>query len=278
MNVSGAVAVVTGGASGIGFGIGRALAARGAKVILADIEAERAGEAARALADEGYQAAGLHLDVISEDSWRTLADLTAAQWGEPVQLLFNNAGVGAPGTVHGVSRQTWDWVFKVNVEGVYLGVRTFAPAMLESGLPCRIINTASEHALGLPDSVKGGISAAYTSAKHAVMGYSLCARRDFAGTNVGVGAICPGPVATDIWNSFRNRHGDFGGPRPRVVEGEVPMANNLPFTAAGERIVEQVEADAFFIFTNGPNEAEVIDGYQSEVTAAMAAFRQRYGV
>lgn len=278
MNVNGAVAVVTGGASGIGLGIGRALAVRGARVILADIEAERAGEAARALVAEGHQAAGLHLDVIDEESWRTLADRAAAQWDAPVQLLFNNAGVGAPGTVHGVSRQTWAWVFKVNVEGVYLGVRAFAQRMLDSGLPCRIVNTASEHALGLPDSVKGGISAAYTSAKHAVMGYSLCARRDFAGTNLSVGVICPGPVATDIWNSFRNRHGDFGGPRSLVVEGEVPMSRSLPFATAGERIVEQVEDDAFFIFTNGPNEAEVIETYQAEVTAAMAAFRQRYGV
>jgi NAD(P)-dependent dehydrogenase (short-subunit alcohol dehydrogenase family) len=191
-------------------------------------------------------------------------------------MLFNNAGVGAPGTVHGVSRQTWDWVFKVNVEGVYLGVRTFAPAMLASGLPCAIVNTASEHALGLPDSVTGGISAAYTAAKHAVMGYSLCARRDFEGTNIDVGVICPGPVATDIWNSFRNRHGDFGGPRTLRVEGEVPMSQHLPAAAAGERIVEQLQDGAFFIFTNGPNEAAVIDRYQTEVTAAIAAFRARY--
>lgn len=276
MNVAGAVAVVTGGASGIGLGIGRALAARGAKVILADIEAERAGEAARALVAEGFDVVGMHLDVIDETGWRTLADRAAAQWDRPVQLLFNNAGVGAPGTVHGVSRQTWDWVFKVNVEGVYLGVRTFAPRMLESGLPCRIVNTASEHALGLPDSVTGGISAAYTSAKHAVMGYSLCARRDFEGTNIGVGVICPGPVATDIWNSFRNRHDGFGGARPLVVEGEIPMSRNLPFETAGARIVEQLEAGAFFIFTNGPNEAAVIERYQAEVTAAITAFRERY--
>jgi len=276
VNISGAVAVVTGGASGIGLGIGRALAARGAKVVLADIEAERAGEAARVLAADGFDVVGLHLDVIDEASWRTLADRAEAQWGQPVQLLFNNAGVGAPGTVHRVSRQTWDWVFKVNVEGVYLGVSTFAPRMLESGLPCRIVNTASEHALGLPDSATGGISAAYTSAKHAVMGYSLCARRDFEGTNIDVGVICPGPVATDIWNSFRNRHGDFGGPRTLKVEGEIPMSRHLPATAAGERIVEQLQAGSFFIFTNGPNEAAVIDRYQAEVTAAMAAFRARY--
>jgi NAD(P)-dependent dehydrogenase (short-subunit alcohol dehydrogenase family) len=276
MRVAGAVAVVTGGASGIGFGIAAALARKGAKVVLADIEAERAMVAAERLRDEGLEATGVFLDVIDEASWANLAQVAAGHWDQPVQMLFNNAGVGAPGTVHGVSRQTWDWVFKVNVEGVYLGVRTFAPAMLASGLPCAIVNTASEHALGLPDSATGGISAAYTAAKHAVMGYSLCARRDFGGTNIDVGVICPGPVATDIWNSFRNRHGDFGGPRTLRVEGEIPMSQHLPSTAAGERIVEQLEDGAFFIFTNGPNEAAVIDRYQGEVTTAIAAFRARY--
>ncbi len=276
MNVAGVVAVVTGGASGIGFGIAAALARRGAKVVIADIEAERALVAAERLRDEGLEATGVFLDVIDEASWATLAQVAAGHWDQPVQLLFNNAGVGAPGTVHGVSRQTWDWVFKVNVEGVYLGVRTVAPAMLASGLPCAIINTASEHALGLPDSVTGGISAAYTAAKHAVMGYSLCARRDFEGTNIAVGVICPGPVATDIWNSFRNRHGDFGGPRTLRVEGETPMSQHLPAAAAGERIVAQLQDGAFFIFTNGPNEAAVIDRYQREVTTAIAAFRDRY--
>jgi NAD(P)-dependent dehydrogenase (short-subunit alcohol dehydrogenase family) len=276
MDVSGAVAVITGGASGIGFGIAAALARKGAKVVIADIEAERALVAAERLRDEGLEATGVFLDVIDEASWANLALVAAGHWDQPVQMLFNNAGVGAPGTVHGVSRQTWDWVFKVNVEGVYLGVRTFAPAMLESGLPCVIVNTASEHALGLPDSATGGISAAYTAGKHAVMGYSLCARRDFEGTNIDVGVICPGPVATDIWNSFRNRHGDFGGPRTLKVEGEVPMSRNLSAAAAGERIVEQLQDGAFFIFTNGPNEAAVIDRYQTEVTAAITAFRERY--
>jgi NAD(P)-dependent dehydrogenase (short-subunit alcohol dehydrogenase family) len=276
MDVSGVVAVITGGASGIGFGIAAALARKGAKVVIADIEAERALVAAERLRDEGLEATGVFLDVIDEASWANLAQVAAGHWDQPVQMLFNNAGVGAPGTVHGVSRQTWDWVFKVNVEGVYLGVRTFAPAMLESGLACVIVNTASEHALGLPDSATGGISAAYTAGKHAVMGYSLCARRDFEGTNIDVGVICPGPVATDIWNSFRNRHGDFGGPRTLKVEGEVPMSRNLSAAAAGERIVEQLQDGAFFIFTNGPNEAAVIDRYQTEVTAAITAFRERY--
>lgn len=278
MIVNGAVAVITGGASGIGFGIASALAKRGARVVLADIEAERALAAAESLRDQGLEATSCYLDVIDQASWDATADLAFGHWDQAPQLLFNNAGVGGGTTVHATPERIWDWVFSVNIRGVYLGVKTFAPRMLESGLPGKIVNTASEHALGLPPNLRGGIVAPYTAAKHAVMGYSLCMRRDFVDTNLTAGVICPGLVESDIWNSFRNRHDTFGGARPRTIDGPNPMAHGLPAATAGERIAEQVEADDFFIFTNGPDEAEVIESYQSEVTAAMAGFRERYGV
>ena len=278
MNVNGAVAVITGGACGIGFGIASALAKRGARVVLADIEAERALAAAESLRDQGLEATSCYLDVIDQASWDATADLAFGHWDQAPQLLFNNAGVGGGTTVHATPERIWDWVFSVNIRGVYLGVKTFAPRMLESGLQGKIVNTASEHALGLPPNLRGGIVAPYTAAKHAVMGYSLCMRRDFVDTNLTAGVICPGLVESDIWNSFRNRHDTFGGARPRTIDGPNPMAHGLPAATAGERIAEQVEADDFFIFTNGPDEAEVIESYQSEVTAAMAGFRERYGV
>ncbi len=278
MNVSGTVAVITGGASGIGFGIAAALARRGAKVVLADIEAERALAAAETLRGEGLEATSCYLDVIDQASWDATADVAFGHWNQAPQLLFNNAGVGGGGTVHETPERIWDWVFSVNIRGVYLGVKTFAPRMLASGLPGKIVNTASEHALGLPESKRGGIIAPYTAAKHAVMGYSLCMRRDFEGTTLSAGVICPGVVQSDIWNAFRNRHDTFGGARPRVVEGAHPMAHGLPAATAGERIADQVEADDFFIFTNGPDEAEVLGDFTGEAMAAMAAFRGRYGV
>lgn len=278
MKVSGAVAVITGGASGIGFAIGQSLARRGAKVVLADIEAERALAAAETLRAEGLEATSCYLDVIDQASWDATADVAFGHWDQAPQLLFNNAGVGGGTTVHETPERIWDWVFSVNIRGVYLGVKTFAPRMLDSGLPGRIINTASEHALGLPESKRGGIVAPYTTAKHAVMGYSLCMRRDFEGSSLSAGVICPGVVQSDIWNAFRNRHDTFGGARSLERPGPHPMAHGLPAATAGERIADQVESDEFFIFTNGPHEAEVLGDYVSEATAAMAAFRNRYGV
>ncbi|MDP1737541.1 MAG: SDR family NAD(P)-dependent oxidoreductase [Caulobacter sp.] len=278
MNVNGAVAVITGGASGIGFGVASALAKRGAKVVLADIEAERALAAAESLRDQGLEATSCYLDVIDQASWDATADLAFGHWDQAPQLLFNNAGVGGGTTVHATPERIWDWVFSVNIRGVYLGVKTFAPRMLASGLPGKIVNTASEHALGLPPNLRGGIVAPYTAAKHAVMGYSLCMRRDFVDTNLTAGVICPGLVESDIWNSFRNRHDTFGGARPRTIDGPNPMAHGLPAAAAGERIADQVERDDFFIFTNGPDEAEVLETFTAEANAAMAAFRTRYSV
>ncbi|MDO8297815.1 MAG: SDR family NAD(P)-dependent oxidoreductase [Caulobacter sp.] len=278
MDVNGTVAVITGGASGIGFGIASALARRSAKVVLADIEAERALAAAEVLRGQGLEATSCYLDVIDPASWDATADVAFGHWDQAPQLLFNNAGVGGGTTVHETPERIWDWVFSVNIRGVYLGVKTFAPRMLESGLPGRIVNTASEHALGLPPNLRGGIVAPYTAAKHAVMGYSLCMRRDFEGTSLSAGVICPGVVQSDIWNAFRNRHDTFGGPRSLERPGPHPMAHGLPAATAGERIADQVETDEFFIFTNGPDEAEVLETFTIEANAAMAAFRQRYGV
>ena len=282
MQVTDAVAVITGGASGIGLGIATALAKRGAKVILADIQADRAAEAAKVLSDQGLAAKSAGLDVTETESWTALVALAPTLFGQPVQMLFNNAGVGMRGTVHQTPRHMWDWSFAVNVTGAYTGVTSFAPGMLASGLDCKIVNTASEHALGLPESQRGGILAPYTSAKHALMGYSLCMRRDFAGTNISAGVICPGVVVSDIWDSLRHRQARFGGPREVPAEVAAQMiatatAKGIPWQTAGERIADQVEDDQFFIFTNGPDETEVATDYQTEIMAALGAFNNRYG-
>jgi short-subunit dehydrogenase len=108
------------------------------------------------------------------------------------------------------------------------------------------------------------------------MGYTLAMRHDFRKTNLSAAIICPGPVQSDVWDSFRNRHPQFGGPRHAPASGAQAMAGGLSAVIAGQRIADQIETDEFFIFTNGPEESEVAEGYAREVTAALAAFRARY--
>jgi len=278
MDLAGQVAVVTGGASGIGRGIALAIARRGARVIIADIELDRAQVTAAELQALSLEAHALPLDVADQAAWTELAEIADGLWEQPVTLLFNNAGVGAGGQVHSTPRKTWDWIFAVNLMGVYSGVTTFAPRMLAHCQTARIINTGSEHALGLPPTPRGGVLAPYTAAKHAVMGYSLCMRRDFEGTCLSAAIICPGLVQSDIWNAFRNRQPQFGGPRQAPPAFGAANAGGLPAETAGERIADQVEADSFFIFTNGPDEAEVLSDFTREAGEAMSAFRSRYGV
>lgn len=276
MQLSGAAAVVTGGASGIGLGIARALARRGVRVLLADIEGEKAEAEAAAIRSAGGEASAAPLDVVEEDSWAALAELTQARLGD-VTLLFNNAGVGGGSTAHETPRRVWEWVLSVNLTGVYLGVRAFAPLMLEHGRPARIVNTGSEHSLGLPPTARGGVAAPYTASKHAVMGYTLCMRRDWEGTSLSAAILCPGLVASEIWNSFRNRQPAFGGPRQGRPEWGETNARGLSADVAGERVAEQMEADAFFMFTCGGDEQEVFETFSAEAGEALAAFRGRYG-
>jgi NAD(P)-dependent dehydrogenase (short-subunit alcohol dehydrogenase family) len=193
----------------------------------------------------------------------------------PVNLLVNNAGVGAGGPLHKVKPDMWRWTFAVNVDGVYHAVRAFAPRMLAQGAPARIVNTASEHALGLPS--RGGQITAYTASKHAVLGLSDGMRRDYAGTNIAVSVVCPGLVATEIWNAQRNRHGQFGGPREAPPEAASGMAAGLSTDAAAERILDGIDAGEFLILTHGADIAEVAGPRIAEVEAALARFKARYG-
>ena len=267
-------AVIVGSASGIGLALGTHLAKRGWRVVLADIEADKAEARASVLRAQGHDAVAHVADVVDPDAMERLAEFAFARFGA-VGLLVNNAGVGAGGPLHKVKPEMWRWTFAVNVDGIYHAVRAFAPRMLAQGAPARIVNTASEHALGL--SARGGSITAYTASKHAVLGLSDGMRRDYAGTNIAVSVVCPGLVATDIWNAQRNRHAQFGGPREAPPEVAAGMAAGLSADTAAARILDGIDAGEFLILTHGSDIAEVAGPRMAEVNAALARFRERYG-
>ncbi|MGH0029229.1 MAG: SDR family NAD(P)-dependent oxidoreductase [Myxococcota bacterium] len=199
--LEGRVAVVTGGASGIGLGMARAFAEQGMKVVLADVEQEALDQATRTLRDEGAQAAGFFCDVSKLESLEALRDQALAEFGA-VHVLCNNAGVGGSmgGPLWEASQDEWDWVMGVNVNGVVFGTRVFVPVMIEQGAPGHVVNTASMAGL-----IHGG--GIYGVTKHAVVAFSesLWSQLRGSGHPIGASVLCPGWVRTRIMESERNR-------------------------------------------------------------------------
>ena len=196
----GGVAVVTGGASGIGLALGRAFAARGMHVVLADIEA---GPLDRAAAELG--ATGIITDVSQRPDVDRLAALTLEQFGR-VDVVCNNAGVsiGSLPTWR-YDQRDWEWVLGVNLMGVIHGVAAFVPHLVSQGFG-HVVNTSS--AAGL--AVIPGLSP-YTVAKHGVTALSeaLLLELQQQGVDVGVTIVSPGMVHTAIRGAERNRPSDL---------------------------------------------------------------------
>jgi NAD(P)-dependent dehydrogenase (short-subunit alcohol dehydrogenase family) len=187
----GAVALITGGASGIGRALGAALARRGAAVILADLQVELAEEAAAAIRARGGRATAAPLDVRDFAAVDHLVRQTAERHGR-LDYLFNNAGTSVMGEVRLHDITDWDRVFAVNLRGVVNGVQAAYPLMLRQRFG-HIVNTASAAGL-LP--VPTAVS--YCASKHAVVGLSTALRIEAAAGGVRVSVLCPGTVQTPI--------------------------------------------------------------------------------
>ena len=204
------VAVVTGGASGIGLGMATAFAAEGMKLVLADIEQEPLDKAVSDLAANGASAIGVPTDVSKPAALDELRDRTLTEYGA-AHVLCNNAGVGgaAGAPLWALPDEEWDWVMGVNLMGVVHGIRSFVPILLEQD-EGHVVNTASMAGL-MPG---GGI---YGVTKHACRAISeaLWSNLQMRGPHVGVSVLCPGWVATNIASSERNRP-EMPGPRPEI--------------------------------------------------------------
>ena len=199
-NLTGKVAVITGGASGIGKAVGWRAAAEGMKVVLADIEEPVLEETAAALAADGADVLAVVTDVSDAASVRALRDRTLRHFGA-AHLVHNNAGVGLGGPIWEITEEEWRWILGVNLWGVIHGVNAFVPLLIEQG-EGHVVNTASIAGL----SSTPGLGP-YTATKHAVVAMSESLFKDLraAGAPIGVSVLCPGFVQTGIGRSDRNR-------------------------------------------------------------------------
>ncbi len=211
---AGKVAVVTGGASGIGLALCRALLAAGAKVVIGDVEKKALDAAVAELARGGGEVTGVVTDVSDPASVESLAEQVYAAHGA-CHLLFNNAGVAAPSAnIWETTVNDWKWVHGVNVMGVVHGIQSFVPRMIAGGEAGHVINTSSGD---------GGISplpyqSVYATSKAAISIATEClgAQLLSEGTKLAASVFYPsgGMLNTGIWTTARNR--------PKALERERP--------------------------------------------------------
>jgi NAD(P)-dependent dehydrogenase (short-subunit alcohol dehydrogenase family) len=240
-DLTGAVAVVTGGAAGIGRGIVEALLEEGARVVIADVEAPVLEAAVSELSALG-QVRGVVTDVSSAASVEALADDVFATEGA-CNLLFNNAGVtsGGGGRPWEQEPNDWTWCFSVNVFGVANGMLSFVPRMIESGQPGVVINTSS---------MDGGIApvpyaSVYASSKAAIscLTEALAHQLAAAGTEVRAAVFYPsgGLLDTGLWTAQRNRPAELARQRPRPPAPGTTFEEFKSQLAAAGRSVDVVD-------------------------------------
>ncbi|MFP3902508.1 MAG: SDR family NAD(P)-dependent oxidoreductase [Acidimicrobiia bacterium] len=260
-DLRGKVAVVTGGASGIGRAMGERFAAEGMKVVLADVEAPALEATVKELRDGGAaDVTGVVTDVSDHDSVVALRDAALAAHGA-VHVVCNNAGVGA-----GAAGQMWDhtlndwaWALGVNVWGVIHGIKAFVPAMLDGGDEGHVVNTSSGNGGVAP--LPGTPIYALTKSAVVTLSESLHAQLRQVGAKVSASVLFPGPnvLRTGLFTSWRNRPERYANPGqpsrpPSSIESfERSLAERgitLEYTPVEEvagRVVDAIRADTFWI-------------------------------
>lgn len=221
------IAIITGGASGIGRALGEELARRGARIILADVNEALLEETAESIRRAGFHAKGVRLDVTDSEAVKKLVSDTVTEYGR-LDYLFNNAGIAVVGETENFSHDDWHSVIDTNLYGVVHGVAAAYPLMVKQGFG-HIINTAS--AAGLIPT-PGEIS--YTASKYGVVGLSHVLRVEGADLGVKVSVVCPGFIETPIFYNAKL----IGIDRQKVLES---LPKTTPAAECARAILRGVE-------------------------------------
>jgi NAD(P)-dependent dehydrogenase (short-subunit alcohol dehydrogenase family) len=253
MELANKVAVITGGASGIGRGTALAVARRGAAVVLADIHEARLAETRAAIEALGRQALAVRCDVTRDADVERLAQIAIAEMGH-VDVIMNNAGVVLCGALEEIPVADWQWEFDVNVFGVVRGIRAFLPHMLARGSGY-IVNTASMAGL----FALTGPGAPYVASKFAVVGLSEALALYVRPRGLGVSVLCPGAVDTNLGENGRVV-GLSADELAADTAASVALlgAEVLAPDAVGELVAQAIEAERFLIHSNPTHAALLV--------------------
>ena len=250
----GKVAVITGGASGLGRAMADRFAREGMRIVLADVEPDALARAETEMKAAGAKVIGGGTDVSKAADVEALAQKTLSAFGA-VHLLANNAGVAEGGSVWDNTVADWEWVLGVNMWGVIHGVRVFTPIMLEQGSEGHIVNTASVAGLISPPGM--GI---YCVSKHAVVTLSECLHHDLAQKTdkLKCSVLCPAYVPTGIADSGRNRPAALKETRHKsaadlALDASLKKAvesGKLSAADVAQKVYEAVREERFYILTH----------------------------
>ena len=255
--LDGRVALITGGGGGIGRAIALTLAGEGMRVVVADVEPGAAAAVAAELAASGAEASAETVDVSDVAAVEALADRCDERYGG-VDVLCNHAGVVGPTPIGAESLDNWRWVVDVNVLGLVHAINAFVPKMLArigaEGGEAHVVNASS--IAGLLAGGRWEISA-YRASQLAIVGMSRDLRGELAGSGIGVTVLCPGAVATRMWQAGRNRPAERGGPetyqRPSGLDGRV-----IDPLEVGRRALHAIRENQLYAITH-PERRDVVE-------------------
>jgi NAD(P)-dependent dehydrogenase (short-subunit alcohol dehydrogenase family) len=254
----GRVAVVTGGASGIGRATAERFAAAGMRIVLADVEESVLAQTAKEMTQAGATVLPVRTDVSKAAEVESLARRALERFGG-VHVVFNNAGVYVAGATWEHPLSDWEWVLGVNLWGVVHGIRSFVPILLEQKDEGHMISTASMAGL-----TSNPFMSIYNVTKHAVVTLSETLHQELSmlGSKVKVSVLCPGFIRTRIADAARNRPSDLRADPPNPTASAAAVAFDQALragveggfapTQVAERVYEAVRDERFYVLVAQP--------------------------
>ncbi|MCU1375570.1 MAG: ptlF [Actinomycetia bacterium] len=276
-DLSGKVAVVTGGAGGIGLAMGQRFGQEGMKVVLADYDAETLEQSVKQLGAEGFDVVGVPTDVRDLAQVEAMRDQAIEAFGA-VHVVCNNAGIGAgaEGPIWDHEVIDWKWALDVNLWGVIHGINAFVPGLVAQG-EGHVVNTSSSNGgfAPLPGSPQ------YAVTKAAVTTLSECLYMQLQGTGVGASVLFPGPHAmrTRLFESWQRRPDDVPKTKPRQtpyitfdqwVDSMAAAGREIEYTPLEEvagRVADGIKADQFWLIPESEHNETSIQGRAASMLA-----------
>jgi NAD(P)-dependent dehydrogenase (short-subunit alcohol dehydrogenase family) len=249
--LTGKAAFITGAASGIGLGMARAFLGAGMRVMLADVREEPLRAAAQSLG-HADRVKTFVLDVTDKDAWVRAGEAADAAFGK-VHVLCSNAGVNIIGPTQDATYEDWEFCLGVNLGGAISAVRTFAPRIIAHGEGGHVVITSSVSGI-----FTGAGTGVYATSKYALVGLAESLRADLKRQNIGVSALCPGPVKSELFEStsrVRPAALAHSGAIPVVSSGASREATPIFATAmtadeVGDRVVKGIRRNDMYIMTH----------------------------